>query len=418
MRHVLFISFKLLTERRRQTLISTLGVAIGVCAFVVMSSLMLGFQKHFIRQVIDLDAHISIKPKFNYDEKRILSKVFSKDVILEILGAKPKDVRDRIRNYREIISRYTGRMGILGISPHLRSNGIIRYGPKEKPVNLFGIDPDLEGKASSIERFLEGKRLKSLRTRRNGIILGKLVARDLGVKKRGAKVLLVTPNGVSEVLEVVDFFNSGITTIDQSRAYVHIKTLQRLLGRPNEVNELVVKVEDVDEAVRIARVLEEETGYDARSWQEAYSNFLQLFKIQKTITYLVVGAILLVSAFGIFNILIMTVLEKKRDIAILKAMGYTSGDITMVFLIQGLIIGVVGVLLGSLLAYGLQEYLSSVEIDLEGLLRAKGFILDRSPLYYVGGALFALVFTLVASIHPARKASKLDPVEIFRSAGV
>ncbi len=418
MRHVLFISFKLLTERRRQTLISTFGVAIGVCAFVVMSSLMLGFQKHFIRQVIDLDAHISIKPKFDYNEKRILSDVFGEDVILEILGAKPKDVRDRITNYREIISRYTGRMGILGISPHLRSNGIIRYGPKEKPVNLFGIDPDLEGKASSIGRFLEEKRLKSLRSKRNGIILGKLVARDLGVKKRGAKVLLVTPNGVSEVLEVVDFFNSGITTIDQSRAYVHIKTLQRLLGRPNEVNELVVKVEDVDEAVRIARVLEEETGYDARSWQEAYSNFLQLFKIQKTITYLVVGAILLVSAFGIFNILMMTVLEKKRDIAILKAMGYTSGDITMVFLIQGLIIGIVGILLGSILAYGLQEYLSSIEMDLEGLLRAKGFILDRSPLYYVGGAVFALLFTLFASIYPARKASKLDPVEIFRSAGV
>ena len=418
MRHVLFVALKLLTERRRQTLVSTFGVAIGVAAFVVMSSLMLGFQKHFIKQVIDLDAHISIKPKFNYDEKRILSKVFGNDVILEILGAKPKDVRDRIGNYREIISRYTGRMGILGISPHLRSNGIIRYGPKEKPVNLFGIDPDLEGKATSIDRFLEGRGLERLRTNRRGIILGKLVARDLGVKGIGAKVLLVTPSGSSEVFEVVDFFNSRVTTIDQTRAYVHVKTLQRLLGRPGEVNELVVKVKDVDEAVRIARALEEETGYEARSWQEAYSNFLQLFKIQKTITYLVVGAILLVSAFGIFNILMMTVLEKKRDIAILKAMGYTSGDITMVFLIQGLIIGAVGVLLGSILAYGLQEYLSSVEMDLEGLLRAKGFILDRSPLYYVGGAFFALVFTLAASIHPARKASRLDPVEIFRSAGV
>ena len=418
MKHILFVALKLLTERRRQTLVSTFGVAIGVAAFVVMSSLMLGFQKHFIKQVIDLDAHISIKPKFNYDEKRILSKVFGNDVILEILGAKPKDVRDRIGNYREIISRYTGRMGILGISPHLRSNGIIRYGPKEKPVNLFGIDPDLEGKATSIDRFLEGRGLERLRTNRRGIILGKLVARDLGVKGIGAKVLLVTPSGSSEVFEVVDFFNSRVTTIDQTRVYVHVKTLQRLLGRPGEVNELVVKVKDVDEAVRIARVLEKETGYDAQSWQEAYSNFLQLFKIQKTITYLVVGAILLVSAFGIFNILMMTVLEKKRDIAILKAMGYTSGDITMVFLIQGLIIGAVGVLLGSILAYGLQEYLSSVEMDLEGLLRAKGFILDRSPLYYVGGAFFALVFTLAASIHPARKASRLDPVEIFRSAGV
>ena len=418
MRHVLFVSLKLLTERRRQTLVSTLGVAIGVAAFVVMSSLMLGFQKHFIRQVIDLDAHISVKPRFDYEEERILSRVFGDEVILEILGSRPGEVRDRIGNYGEIISRYTGRMGILGISPHLRSNGIIRYGPKEKPVNLFGIDPLLEGRATSIGRFLEGDGLDRLRTNRRGIILGKLVARDLGVKEVGAKVLLVAPSGTSEVFEVVDFFNSRVTTIDQSRVYVHIKTLQRLLGRPNEVNELVVRVRDVDEAVRIARVLEEETGYEAKSWQEAYSNFLQLFKIQKIITYLVVGAILLVSAFGIFNILMMTVLEKRRDIAILRAMGYTKGDVTLIFLVQGLLIGILGVLLGSLLAYGLQEYLSSVEMDLEGLLRAKGFILDRSPLYYLWGAVSALLFTLVASIYPARRASGLDPVEIFRSAGV
>jgi len=418
MRHVLFISLKFLLERRRQTLISTLGVAIGVTAFVVMSSLMLGFQKHFIKQVIDLDAHVSIKPKLSYDERRILSGVFGKDVIVEILGAKPKEVRDRIGNYREIISRYTGRMGIVGISPHLRGNGIVRYGPKDKPVNLFGIDPELEGRATSIERFLEGEGLSTLRRKRNGIILGKLVARDLGIKKVGTKVLLISSEGSSEVLEVVDFFNSGITTIDQSRAYVHIKTMQKLFRRPNEVNELVVKVEDVDEAVRIARVLEEETGYEAQSWQEAYSNFLQLFKIQKIITYLVVGAILIVSAFGIFNILMMTVLEKKRDIAILMAMGYTKADITAIFLIQGLIVGAAGVVLGSVWAYGLQEYLSSVEMDLEGLLRAKGFILDRSPLYYVGGAAFAMVLTLIASLYPARRAASLNPVDIFRSAGV
>ena len=418
MRHTLFVATKFLTERRRQTFVSTLGVALGVAAFVVMSSLMLGFQKYFIKQAIDLDAHISIKPKLDYDEDRILSEVFGDRVIFEILGARPRELRDRVGNYREIISRYTGRMGILGISPHLRGNEIIRYGPKERPVNIFGIDPDLEGRGTSVERFLEGKGLESLKIRRSGIILGKLVARDLGVERPGTKVLLILPTGASAVLEVVDFFSSGITTIDKNRAYVHIKTVQKLLGRPDEVNELVVKVDDVDEAIRIARVLEDETGYDAQSWQEAYSNFLQLFKVQKIITYLVVGSILLVSAFGIFNILMMTAIEKQKDIAILKAMGYTRGDITLIFLIQGLIIGVAGIITGSVLAYGLQEYLSSVEIDLEGLLRARGFILDRSPLYYIGGAVSALTFTLVASIYPARRAAGLNPVDIFRSAGV
>ncbi len=418
MYHILFVALKLLVERRRQTLVSTFGVAIGVTAFVVMSSLMLGFQKHFIKQVIDLDAHISIKPKFNYDEGRILSKVFGKDVIIEVLGSKPKEVGDRIGNYREIISKYTGRMGIVGVSLHLRGNAIVRFGPKDIPVNLFGIDPSLEGRASSVERFLERGKLESLSVKRSGIILGKLVARDLGIKEVGKKVLLIAPNGVSQVFEVVDFFNSGITTIDNSRAYIHIRTMQKIFGRPNEVNELVVKVKDVDDAVRIARVIEEETGYDAQSWQEAYSNFLQLFKIQKAITYLVVGAILLVSAFGIFNILMMTVLEKKRDIAILKAMGYSREDVTLVFLLQGILIGFVGVIVGSIGAYLLQEYLASVEIDLEGLLRTKGFILDRSIWYYVGGSLFAMTFTLLASVYPARSASSLNPVDIFRSGGV
>ncbi len=418
MYHILFVALKLLVERRRQTLVSTFGVAIGVTAFVVMSSLMLGFQKHFIKQVIDLDAHISIKPKFNYDEGRILSEVFGKDVIIEVLGSKPKEVGDRIGNYREIISKYTGRMGIVGVSLHLRGNAIVRFGPKDIPVNLFGIDPSLEGRASSVERFLERGKLESLSEKRSGIILGKLVARDLGIKEVGKKVLLIAPNGVSQVFEVVDFFNSGITTIDNSRAYIHIRTMQKIFGRPNEVNELVVKVKDVDDAVRIARVIEEETGYDAQSWQEAYSNFLQLFKIQKAITYLVVGAILLVSVFGIFNILMMTVLEKKRDIAILKAMGYSREDVTLVFLLQGILIGFVGVIVGSIGAYLLQEYLASVEIDLEGLLRTKGFILDRSIWYYVGGSLFAMTFTLLASVYPARSASSLNPVDIFRSGGV
>ncbi|WP_457600975.1 ABC transporter permease [Hydrogenivirga sp.] len=418
MLHVLFVTMKLILQRRRQTIVSTLGVAIGMTAFVVMSSLMLGFQKHFIKQVIDLDAHISVKPKFNYDEKRILRRVFGEEVIIEVLGSKPKEVRDRIGNYRELMDRYSGKGGILGISPHLRGNAIVRFGPKDIPVGLFGIDPALEGKATSIERYLENNRLSVLNRKRNGIILGKLVARDLGVKDLGKKVILIAPNGVSQIFEVVDFFNSGITTIDNSRAYIHIRTMQKLYDRPNEVNELVVRVADVDDAVRIARDIEDETGYDAQSWQEAYSNFLQLFKIQKTITYLVVGAILIVSSFGIFNILMMTVLEKQRDIAILKAMGYTSRDITLIFLLQGLIVGVVGVLIGGIAAYGLQEYLESVEIDLEGLVRAKGFILDRSFWYYVGGSLFALVSSWLASVYPARRASRLNPVDIFRSGGV
>jgi len=412
---VFFVAFKLLFERKRQTLVSVIGVAIGVAAFVVMSSLLLGFQKHFIRQVIDLDAHVSVKPKLNYDEERILSKVFGPEVILDVLGSKPKEARDRIGDYGRIISYYEGKLGIVGIAPHLRSGAIIRYGPREETVDLIGIDPSLERKATSIERYLEFGELERLGTR--GIILGKLVARDLGINAVGEKVVLVVENGVSRVFEVIDFFNSGITTIDNRRAYIHIRTLQKLLGRHREVNELIIKLSDVEEAIGVAKTLESLTGYEVQSWQEAYRNFLQLFKVQKYITYLVVGAVLIVSAFGIFNILMMTVLEKRRDIAILKAMGYSAEDIMWIFIFQGALIGVAGILAGSVMAYLIQEYLSRVDIELEGILRAKGFILDRSPLYYAGGSTFALLLTLFASLYPARKAARLNPVDIFRSGG-
>lgn len=415
--HILFITVRLLKERKRQTLVLVMGVTVGVAAFVVMSSLMFGFQKHFIRQVIDLDAHISIKPKYEYDEERILRQVFGGDKIIVVLGSKPKDTGDFIRDHTRVIDTVSGMEGVLGAAPHLRSNGIVRFGPREEPVNLFGIDPSKEAHATSINRFLEFGSVEELDQNRRGIILGRLVARDLGVDRVGRKVVLVIPEGGSQVLEVIDFFDSGITTIDSTRAYVHIRTLQSLTGRLNEVNEVVVKVADVDDAVAIARRIEKVTGYDAVSWQEAYSNFLKLFKIQKIITYLVTGAILVVSSFGIFNILMMTVLEKKREIAILRAMGYTSRDLTLVFLMQGLLIGVVGAVAGSLAGFLIQEYLASVEIDLEGLLRARGFILDRSPLYYICASLFALILSVFASLYPARRASYLDPVEIFRSGG-
>ncbi len=152
------------------------------------------------------------------------------------------------------------------------------------------------------------------------------------------------------------------------------------------------------------------------SWQRAYINFLQIFKIQNTITYLIVLSILTVSAFGIFNIIMMTVLEKKRDIAILMAMGYTRKDVLSLFLTQGMIVGLCGALLGSLMGYGLQEYLSSVKLEVEGLIRTKGFMLDRSFSYYIYGFFFSMFFSFLASFYPSYRASKLDPVEIFRSA--
>lgn len=415
MTHTVFITLKFILERKRQTAVSILGVSIGVAAFIVMASLMNGFQKYFIEQAIDLNAHITIKVKPEADPSKIGKRYFGDDVLLNVYGLKPPDKRDKISNYRFIISNYSKDPQFLGLAPHLVGQGIIRFSTIERSATIIGIDPNLERKASVIDKFIVNKRLNSLITDRNSIIIGKLLAKDLGIKETNKKVLIAFPNGVVEVFKVVDFFNSGITTLDQTRVYMNIRTYQAILGRPNEVNEIIVKLKDVNQAQKLSIAIERETGYYAESWQKAYKNFLQLFKIQNYITYMIVFAILVVSAFGIFNIIMMIVMEKKKDIAILMAMGYERGEIVKIFTLQGLINGLVGAFLGSLVGYGMQEWLASLNLDVEGLVRAKGFILDRSLVYYVYGVLFAFLFSLLASFYPSYRASKLNPVDIFRS---
>lgn len=416
MKHIIFVTLKLLFERKRQTIVAIVGVSIGVGAFIAMASLMNGFQKYFIEQALDLNAHVTLKVKDEPDKGRIIKKIYGDNTYFQVYGAKPKELKDKIVDYKFLISRYDRDGEITGVAPHLTGQGIVTYGTIDKSASLIGIDPTLERKASVIDKFVVNKKLDSLITDRNSIIMGKLLARDLGIDEIGKKVIITTPNGVAHLFKVVDFFDSGITMLDQTRIYMNIKTLQTILNKPNEVNEIIFKINNVYRANELADKISRETGYYTESWQKAFRNFLQLFKIQNYITYMIVFAILVVSAFGIFNIIMMTVLEKKRDIAILKALGYENGDIIKIFVFHGITIGFFGAIFGCLLGYALQEFLASVNVSVEGLVRTKGFALDRDPMYFIYGVFFALFFASFASFYPSYKASKLNPIEIFRSS--
>lgn len=417
MKHIFFVSLKLLIERKRQTIVATVGVSIGVGVFIAMASLMNGFQKYFIEQALDVNAHITMKIKDEPDKARILKRFYGDNIYYHVYGAKPKELKDKIVDYNFIISRYEKDPDIYGAAPHLTGQGIVRYGTVEKSCTLVGIDPNLERRASVIDKFISDGKLDSLITDRNSIIVGKLLSKDLGIDEVGKKVIITTPNGNTGIFKVVDFFESGITMLDQTRIYINIKTLQTMLNRSNEVNEIIFRIKDVHKADEIAEKIKIETGYYTESWQKSFRNFLQLFKIQNYITYMIVFAILVVSAFGIFNIIMMTVLEKKKDIAILKAIGYEDFDIVKIFVCHGLIIGFFGSIFGCLTGYLIQEFLASVKISVEGIVRTKGFALDRDPMYFFYGIIFAFTFSILASFYPSYKASKLNPIDIFRSGG-
>ena len=381
-----------------------------------MSSMVNGFQKFFLKEALNINGHVKIVAEPASDRTDILKKYYGRG-LFKVLGYKPKEEKDSIRNYREIVKKYEKDRNVVGVAPHLVSNGVIIYGVKEKAATLVGIFPEKEERALALSAYLVHKNLDAMKRNKSSAILGIKLAHELGIYDVGKKVTLVAPSGEVYRLKVVDFLNTGITEIDKSRVYVHIKKLQDILDRAGEVNEIVLKLKNYNLSEYYAKKLSAETGYKAESWQESFKNFLSIFKIQKIITNSVIIAILSVSGFGIFNIIMMTVLEKKRDIAILKAMGYEPHDIILIFTFQGLIIGILGGIVGNVIGFFTLEWLETIRIEVEGIIRAQGFILDRSILYHIYGFIFALVTSFVASFYPSYRASKFHPVEVFRSGG-
>ncbi len=158
MKHIAFVTLKLLFERKRQTIIAIVGVSIGVAAFIAMASLMNGFQKYFIEQALDLNAHVTLKVKDEPDKGKILKKVYGEDIYFHVYGAKPKDLKDKIVDYKFLIAKYEKDSEIAGIAPHLTGQGIVRYGTVDKSASLIGIDPVLERRASVIDKFISNKK--------------------------------------------------------------------------------------------------------------------------------------------------------------------------------------------------------------------------------------------------------------------
>jgi lipoprotein-releasing system permease protein len=182
------------------------------------------------------------------------------------------------------------------------------------------------------------------------------------------------------------------------------------------VNQLRLRIVDVTQAQEVARHIEARFGYRAEPWQEANANMLGIFVIQNAVMYSTVGAILIVACFGIFNVVSTVVYEKTRDIAILKSMGFAERDIRRIFVLQGFLVGVVGVACGWLLGFAIVEAMATLRFDIEGFVRTQGFILYRSPMHYALSGGFALGAAVFAAWLPARRAARVNPVDIVRGA--
>lgn len=413
MRLILDLARGMLSRRRRQTLVSVLGVALGVAFFIAIASLMRGFQTYFVQQVIDVQPHIVIKDETRRPLRQA-AELAAPDGAVAINGVKP---RDRVRGIRAAGDKLAILEAIPGVAAAaiLTGPALLRYGARDVTITVTGIEPARYRRVSNLEKDIIQGSLEDLRSAANGLIIGDTLAARLGVQL-GDTVIAVSPRGVSLQMKIVGLFHTGLVSLDQSAGYALLKVNQVLQDRPNVVNQILLRLSDVTQAEPLARQLEDRFGDRSESWEEQNRNILTVFVIQNAIMYSVTGAILLVAAFGIYNIISTVVFEKTRDIAILKSLGFTERDIQLLFLLQGMIAGFIGALLGCVIGQLMIEGLAQVRFRTETPAGNDRFLLARDWRIFAVASFFAVVSAGLAAVIPARRAARLDPVQIVRGA--
>lgn len=413
---VIRIAMVHLFSKKRQTIVAMLGVMFGVAMFIFQAGLMSGFQSTFIEETINTTANIRIYNEAEKDRPSVLEKQDpGSSHLYFVSNQKPKDEELKIRNGLQIMKQIEAHPSVAGVSPFLGSQVIYKFGIAQVAGRASGVDIIKENVLFKVEeKLIEGSILR-LQTIQNGIILGVGLADKLGARIND-NIFITSPLGVTLEMKVVGLHRSGLTEADNTRAFINIRNAQKLMKVDGSyITDINIKLKDVDEAEQLAREFQNRYGYKAQDWKSANANIFGIFRIQNMITYLVISSILVVSGFGIFNILMMIIYEKMPDIAILKAIGYKDRDIRRLFIIESMVIGIVGGLLGLLLGLLLQKIVGSIRMNVQGFVSMEYLRFNSSPVFFIFAYVFALAATALAGYIPARKAASVDPIEIIRS---
>ena len=373
-----------------------MGVVFGVATFIVLLGFMTG-----VNDFLD-DAVFKGNPDL----------VIRTDTSLKEPGTSAQTVQSLV-NSQELQSRVAGIPNVEAVAKQLLVPGIIAGQHQNLPVQLHGIDPVEEQLMVSLdERLIEGGGFQSLDDK-NGILLGVSLATELNASV-GQSLRLILPNGRSLSLKVSGIFSFGISTIDKIRAYVNMETLRPYLGGQDLVSHLHIKLADRDDLGVKSQVNLLRPGLMVEDWKENNKTIVVGNKVRDVLTWSVSFALLLVAGFGIFNILNSTVMQKRKDIAVLKTMGYRTKDINFIFLMKSLIIGTTGALIGTGLGYLVSYLISITPLETTDFIIVNTYPVNFEPIYYITAVSFGILTSGLAGYWPSKKASKLDPATVIR----
>ena len=271
-----------------------------------------------------------------------------------------------------------------------------------------------ETRLSNMRNYIVDGTPEALKSTDNGILLGSGLASKMSLSV-GDRVQISTVKGGIFPLKIVGIYQSGIADIDNIQSFCNLKTVQQILGEAqNYVTDINIKLNRIEDAPALAQILEKQFDVTATDINEANAQFETGTNIRNLITYAVSITLLIVAGFGIYNILNMLIYEKMKDIAILKATGFSGRDVQFIFMSQAMIIGIVGGILGLILGFVLSVIIAGLPFKTEALPTITTYPVNFNIGYYVIGILFALISTFIAGWLPSNKAKRIDPIKIIR----
>ena len=403
MKYEWLISFRYLKARRKHkfisliSLISIFGIAIGVCALIVVISVMNGFDQDLMQKIMGMNAHMSIE---RYQG---------------------------IESYQDLIPNIEQIDNVKSAAPALLGQVIIRCQKRVRGIVIKGIDLPQEQKISDIKNYILKEPKNCLPKEEKNIILGKELAESLNISL-GDQIEIISPaNLIKEgrkrpiiiKLTVVNIFESGMYEHDSGLAFVDLTIARKIFGIKDDIiSHVHVKLKDEGEIKKTKKELQLLLGsrYRVQTWFEQNKNLFSAIQLEKTVMFIILTLIVLVAAFNIVSTLIMIVMEKTKDIGILKALGVPAKDILKIFSLQGFFIGLVGIVFGGCSGLGLCL-----------ILKKYNFIKLPNDIYYVTKLPvainfidvllilgFAMIISLLAALYPSYKAARLNPVEALR----
>ena len=406
-----FIGLRYIRARQRTrfisfiSIISVVGMALGMMVLITVLSVMNGFQREIRTRILGVASHVQVS------------------------GA-----NNTLANWEAVAEQASRHEQVVAVAPYINAQGLLTYGSAVRGAFIRGVLPQREEQVADFDKHMRSGRLAALRPGEFGIILGAQLARALTVAP-GEKVVLVAPQGQVtpagilprlKQFEVVGIFEVDMAEYDAGLAFMHLEDAQKLYRLEDKVSGVRLKLHDLFKAPLVARDLMRTLSSDvyATDWTRSHANFFRAVQIEKRVMFIILVLIVAVAAFNIVSTLVMAVTDKRADIAILRTLGAAPGEIMQIFIIQGALIGAVGMIAG---VVGGVLLAANIEVVIPAIERVLGIQFLAKDVYYISDlpsdlhlqdvvviGLTSFGLSLLATIYPSLRASRVSPAEALR----